>query len=82
VLAVWKIEGEASNDSGGGVMTVFALAPGCMPPDPQAALDEATDGRYSWYRIDRMECVGEVPAAWDGRCPVGDWSEKLGGLLK
>lgn len=63
-MTLWRITGEASNDGGGGDMTVFALTRGPTDvPDTDRALATADDG-HSWYNIVSVEQVAELPHAW------------------
>jgi hypothetical protein len=65
-MTIWRIHGEAGNDSGGGDMTIFAITSGPVDfPDPHEALSRA-DRKHSWYNILSITQVDEfeLPAAW------------------
>jgi hypothetical protein len=65
VQIIWLIEGEASNDSGGGSFRLYAVTDDQTTlPDPDRAMRASGSG-YSWYAVDRITCVGEMPYAWD-----------------
>jgi hypothetical protein len=70
-MYIWKIEGEASDNSGGGSTVIFTITDcNFSPPDVDKALREA-DPSCAWYRIDKISLVGKIPRSWVS-CSVDD----------
>lgn len=68
-IMIWKIEGEATDRSGSGEYVLFTITEVrggyVIPPDPDEAL-KASEGSedYSWYRINSIKAVAEIPRSW------------------
>jgi len=57
-ISLWRISGEASNDSGGGEYELLVLSDNpIVPPNPHVALEQSNP-RYGWYRIDSIANLG------------------------
>ena len=58
-VALWRIDGQESGDNSGGPVVILVLTPDdTSPPDPAAAIEEASRGRYSFYMVDSITRVG------------------------
>lgn len=62
-LTLWRITGEATTDSSGGVETWIYVTTGPLDvPELHQAIPSGGRER-NWYQIDRIECLGSIPAA-------------------
>jgi hypothetical protein len=63
-LALWRIDGHEAGDSSGGSVTILVLTAGvCLVPDVHAAIDDVSEGRYSFYMLDairRVACIEDL----------------------
>lgn len=62
MIAVWRVTGEAATDSSGGVETwVYVTPDSTALPDVRAPI-RASGRRRDWYRVERVEHLGDLGA--------------------
>ncbi|HEY7423325.1 MAG TPA: hypothetical protein VH682_03705 [Gemmataceae bacterium] len=70
-ITIWRIEGQASDDSSAGVEVLYAIT--CdetEKPDAYKTLAEVAP-RYRWDRIDGIVPIASLPTAWRGGYSYG-----------
>jgi hypothetical protein len=71
-VTIWRIEGQASDDSSAGVEVLYAIT--CdetEKPEAHKALAEVAP-RHNWDRIDGIVPVASLPSVWRGGCSYGN----------